>query len=257
MIRLIHDGKRLENDLCGKWKMNEHTRMEFPDDTLTPAQLEEEILIGRIIDGEAKPEDDGRFEELAAERPVLWRTLARRQRDMQLLAAQIDAQTKCAEHIELHGMAILPRRLTWTLALSGWAAMLIVALTWGAIVMYANYKDSRFDAVRDGGVGILPSPTRPGELTPKELLDLYEANAPWSVIEFPSQLLTTSILENGDLLIGSMRRFDEQIIIPAPCAEKLLKKQAQGETIPVDPVELEQLLRRLGCELKKRTREAS
>ena len=50
--------------------MNEHTRMEFPDDTLTAAEIEEEILISRIIDGEAKPKDDGRFEELAEVRPV-------------------------------------------------------------------------------------------------------------------------------------------------------------------------------------------
>lgn len=257
MIRLIHDGKRLESDLCGKWKMNEHTRMELPEDTLTPAQLEEEILIGRIVDGESKPEDDGRFEELAEMQPVLWRTLARRQRDMLLLASQVDVQTRCAERIELQGMAILPRRLTWTLALSGWAAMLILALTWGALVMYTNYKDSRFDAISDGGVGILPAPTRPGELTPKELLDLYEANAPWSVIELSSKLLMMNVLENGDLLIGSMRRFDEQIIIPAPFAQEFLKMQERGETLPVDPVELEQLLRRLGGELKKPTREAS
>jgi hypothetical protein len=260
MIRLLHDGNHPEFDPCGKWTMDEQTRMSLQNDTPDTelaADLKEEVLIGRLIDGEAKPADERQFEQLASASPTLWRTLAMRQRDMQLLGSQVDQEIRGADHVELHGMSILPHRLTWTLAMSGWAAMLVLALTWTAVVMYGNYRDQSFDPVRDGEVDAIPPSKSLADLTPQELLELYKANADWSVLELQSELLMMNTLENGDLMIRSMRRFDEEIIVPAVIAEKLLKMQEQGEDIPVDPVELEQLLLRLGGELKKPNREES
>ena len=50
---------------------------------------QEEILIGRIVDHEATPQELERFEHMADDRPPLWRTLARQQISTGLLADRV------------------------------------------------------------------------------------------------------------------------------------------------------------------------
>src|SRR5439155_5314149 len=84
-----------------------------------------EVLLGRIVDGEAQPEDRARFEELSAVQPSLWRALAKRQEEMAALAARFEQQTRGVERINLpeSERSTTRLRLPWLVALTGWAAV--------------------------------------------------------------------------------------------------------------------------------------
>jgi len=135
---------------------------------------------------------------------------------------------------------ILPRRLTWTLALSGWAAVLIVALTWVTIVMVGNMRGTGVDEVSGSGDSKAP-PLRPETADAEMLLNLYMANAPWDVSELDPSVQTFELNSEGGYL-WIMRRFNEQLFLGPDEAQKLLQLQAEGVKLPHDPIELRKLL---------------
>ena len=69
--------------------MSDMTNTFTGDRTPHDPELEVEILITRLVDGEGTEEDRLRFDHLAASEPTLWRQLALRQQDMTLLAEQV------------------------------------------------------------------------------------------------------------------------------------------------------------------------
>ena len=93
-----------------------------------------ERLIDRIVDGEADDAAYAAFARRADAEPSLWRTLAERQRDMQLLAVAVRAETAFADRVDLPPAPVLrrivPRRVTWPLALAGWAAVVTLMVSW-------------------------------------------------------------------------------------------------------------------------------
>ena len=97
-------------------------------------ETESDLLITRIIDGEAAEEDRDRFNELSAMDPTLWRRMALRQQDMHALTDDVALATRAAVRVDVPRRWFAPGRLTWPLAMSGWAAMFILAATWWALL---------------------------------------------------------------------------------------------------------------------------
>ncbi|MEZ6242499.1 MAG: hypothetical protein R3B57_05590 [Phycisphaerales bacterium] len=104
--------------------------MATPDDP----SLEREILIGRVIDGEASPEDWDALRALASSDPTLWNDLRWTQRQHELLATAVGGATACADHVDLDRALADPspmvRRIELVGRYGGWLAAAAVALFW-------------------------------------------------------------------------------------------------------------------------------
>jgi hypothetical protein len=171
-------------------------------DHVTPAA---DVLIGRIVDGEATPADREQFEQSAAANPSLWQTLAHRQQDMMVLSAKMDESTRFADHIDLP-LTLAPGaalRRPWLWAFSGWAALLVVGLFWG--MSQRGHVDR---ASVDGERVSLP----PIEMTPDDHLREY-LKAPFVTGQFPASLTYTQELSDGRLAMSFIRRIEETVIV--------------------------------------------
>ena len=151
---------------------------------------------------------------------------------MQSLPTLEEVDTRSADHIHLPAIAIMPRQITWTHALSGWAAVLILCLTWSLVVVSGGKADSGLDKVN----ALIPLP----ELTPEEHLRKYFNFSEFVLGEFRATLLQTTELDDGSLELRYMRRFEEKIVIGADLVEQIELSFEKDETIPHDL--LEQLL---------------
>ncbi len=92
----------------------------------------EEILIGRVTDGEASPADWSELEKLASADPTVWTRLASAQRRHAELERAVDDALTVAELVEAPDfLADAGERMTvrWR-AYSGWAAAAAIALAW-------------------------------------------------------------------------------------------------------------------------------
>ncbi len=128
--------------------------------------MREDILIGRVTDGEATPADWQELEALAAADAGVWTRLAAAQRSHADLSRAVDDELTVAElvHVPAHeavraGMTTVAIR--WR-AYSGWAAAAVVALAWAG----ANGLGLRTP-------GLNPGATTAGVLSPDELFSRY------------------------------------------------------------------------------------
>lgn len=128
--------------------------------------MREDILIGRVTDGEATPADWQELEALAASDAGVWTRLASAQRSHADLSRAVDDELTVAElvHVPAHdavrtGMTSVAIR--WR-AYSGWAAAAVVAIAWAG----ANGLGLRTP-------GLNPGATTAGVLSPDELFSRY------------------------------------------------------------------------------------
>lgn len=91
----------------------------------------EDILIGRVVDGEASPSDWGELEHLARGDTGLWQRLAQSQRAHARLERAVEDRIAVAELIELPEPpgVLASFRARWQ-SWSGWAAAAAVAIAW-------------------------------------------------------------------------------------------------------------------------------
>lgn len=188
-----------------------------PDDL-----MQTEILIGRIVDGEARPEDHQRFESLANADPLLWRRLALRQQDMAMLEAGVEHELRSAMNIELPDDAPrlrLSPRVHWLAAASGWAALIVVALAWAMTSLRANDEQHR-RATHDRPAAVRQVSTsdegenRSEPMTPDEHLREY-LHAPFVLGEMAPTLLQVQELPDGRHELRILRRIEEIVYIDA------------------------------------------
>lgn len=95
----------------------------------------EDILIGRVVDGEAGPNDWTELEQLAARDDGVWRRLAQAQREQASLCAGLDEALDAADRVEIPHHAVHAAHsfnLRWR-AWSGWAAAAAIALVWATM----------------------------------------------------------------------------------------------------------------------------
>ena len=167
--------------------------------------LEAETLIGRLVDREATGEDRLRFERLAEGERDLWKNLALRQLDMAMLSDGVCAVTAAADRVDF-GTAAPPR---WHagLALSGWAAAILLGLWWAA--------GGGPRAAPGPGAQPAAQPAPAVTMSPREHLRQYLASG-FVVGEDDPILLEQQDLGDGRHQIWFVRRIEETAIIDQP-----------------------------------------
>jgi len=96
--------------------------------------VDRDILISRVIDGEATPEDWNAFKALASRDQSIWGELAETQQDHAELCAAVGDAVAVADSVEVPFEAHLAERLGDRLRLvgrwAGWAAAAAVGVMW-------------------------------------------------------------------------------------------------------------------------------
>jgi len=190
---------------------------------LRNASMDTEVLIGRLVDGEAGPDDDRRFAALADADPLLWRRLALRQKEMAVLARRVDHELASADAIDLPRIKSLSfgqarwfsvgRNAPWFLGLSGWAAVVILGAVW-------SY--SQLGVVeRPKGTEVRSASDASAQMSPDEHLREY-LRAQYVMGELPPALLQTEQLSDGRVAVRFLRRIEEIAFLPP------------GAPVPVD-----------------------
>jgi len=179
--------------------MNHAPSTPPPDSPQHEGDCELDILIGRMIDGEVSEEDRSRFDFLAASEPDLWRRLALRQQDMRLLAGQVDRTIAGAVHTELPRRWLLPGRLSWPIALAGWAAVVIIALSLALTALVERGMNPPTMA---------QVPVAHDRLTPEEHYARY-LHAPYVLGDMQPVVLEVERLTDGRVAVHFVRRIEE------------------------------------------------
>lgn len=183
-------------------------------------ELRPEVLIGRLIDGEASENDRQMFERMADHQPALWRDLALRHEDAARLSASVEPMLDRLERAAApmqQARETRRRLLTMPVALSGWAAMIIIGLTWAIVSMvHMNEQPA------NGNVVAQPPVSVPFTFT--EHMERYRS-APWVLGEMQPHLMEWEELEDGRVRLRYLRRFEEQLIAPKSEAEEVFNPE--------------------------------
>lgn len=158
---------------------------------------ETELLICRLVDGEASEADRVRFDQLASDDPSLRAALARHEQAMEQLADALAADLSVTDHVGLPDAAAAPGgSLIFRLwpAYLGWAAALGFAVLWA------------MSAVRE------PAP----RLTPVQYLEQYIEKGPLVVGPMRPIIVSVDELDDGRLRVRYLRRIEEIATIPMP-----------------------------------------
>lgn len=94
--------------------------------------LREEVLIGRVTDGEASPSDWAEIESMAQRDPTLWQRLAQSQRAHARIESAVEDAIAVSEFVELprHSMAHVHAFSARWREFGGWAAAAVLAVAW-------------------------------------------------------------------------------------------------------------------------------
>jgi anti-sigma factor RsiW len=179
--------------------MNDRRRPDRND--AQDSDLHTDILISKLVDGEATDEERQRFDHLAAAEPTLWRLLALRQQDMSVLAEEVRNATATIERTDLPQSRawIVPARLSWPLVFSGWAAVIVLAVSW-AVVSLAGARAPR--------AGIEASAPAAPRMTAEEHLEAY-LRAPYVLGDMQPVVMEVEELSDGRVAVHFVRRIEE------------------------------------------------
>lgn len=149
--------------------MSDDTNNLNMDQNLDDEAMRREILIGRVIDGEASPEDWDALRAIAETDESVWADLNQTQRQQELLCASVTRACAIADEIEIDDALVDPepmvRRLRLVGTWGGWAMAAGLGLMWALGI---NPLESK-----TGGSVAGPIPTKPVELAPDDALAQY------------------------------------------------------------------------------------
>lgn len=181
-----------------------------------------DVMITRIVDGEASLALRQRFEALASDDASLWRRLALRQQDMTMLATHVEPMLNRAEKVDVPAAATngpvlalragtrpngevdgaAPSRFSWLMAASGWAALIALAMAWGSAALRGRGESDAASGnlhQADAATSILP---------PEAHLQQY-MQAPYVMGDMPPTLLQVDQLSDGRFAVSYLRRIVE------------------------------------------------
>lgn len=184
-----------------------------------PGPVENEILIGRIIDREAGADECAQFEDLATRDPERWHQLGDRQLDMSRLATRISQELDAADQVDLP-VQPSPRSRVWPFAMVGWAAVILISAAWVLTTQLGTA--TRDDAGGGGSV-----------MTAAELLDAYRQTGVITS-EYDPVLMDVEDLGNGLYRVYYMRRIEESVVIDRP-VESIISDDNE-DRLDVDPL---------------------
>jgi len=111
-----------------------------PDDARV---MREEVLIGRVTDGEASPSDWAEIESMARNDPSLWQRLAQSQRAHARIESAVEDAIAVSEFVELprHSAHVNAFSARWR-EYAGWAAAAVLGLAWIGIHQRSGHQNS-------------------------------------------------------------------------------------------------------------------
>jgi hypothetical protein len=170
---------------------------------------ESEILLGRLVDGEATADDRARFEMLAGGDPSLWRRLALHQNEMAILTSKFEEDIRSVETVNVPQVVGGEKRSSaggWfrLVAYSGWAAALLLATVWWIAFVNQGSEQSRAKPV------ITDSP--PDLSYDEHRLEYMKA--PYVVGEMAPTMLQREVMSDGRTAIRFLRRVEEVLFLP-------------------------------------------
>ena len=146
-------------------------------------RIDGDLLISRIVDGEAADGDWNTFRSMAEREPSLWRELAEYQRDQSELSAVVASAIRIADGVEAPVDEEMGRRFsdrtrligTW----GGWAAAAAVAVVW-----FTGGLNNREPSAPSNAAGlvnldklkpqdVVDNYVKEGKITPQYLYDSY------------------------------------------------------------------------------------
>lgn len=173
-----------------------------------------EILIARVIDGEATPEDWQTIRTLAASDPTLWGDLAESQSNHDQLRAAVGELVAIADSIEApireHAAVSLAQRLGLVGRWGGWAVAAAVLLAWSVGLLGTPSGTDSLHA----GLGPDLQPIQ----SPDQALDTYleQGKAVGRVVRQKPGLVildTNPINDGKDLEIIYLRQIVERAVV--------------------------------------------
>jgi len=198
--------------------------------------IDRDILLTRVLDGEATPEDWAAFRAMAACDPRVWTDLADTQQDRAELALAMAEVVQIADHVDAPIETLtgenLTRRLNQAVAWVGWAAAAMLAI--GAIASrnigpaQTNQPDATKQTTQQAGLFSVTSP--------EDALKLYfdKGQKTGSVLgEIPDRVLlqTTPSADGAGYDIVYIRQLVERTHVNE--LYQLAKDEA-GRSVPVE-----------------------
>lgn len=194
--------------------MNDTNTPQLPSEAQGDSRPDDrDVLISRIIDGEATPEDWAAFKALAAREPSVWRDLAECQQDHADLSAAVADATRLADSIDLPVEEArseqLSRRLRRAMSWGGWAVAAVVALAF----------TTRGTSTQTDGLHAGLGPSGITVSTPDQAYDAYMQlgrEQERVVEEVPTRILVeTRALQDGGFEVRYIRQILERVTVPS------------------------------------------
>lgn len=201
-----------------------------------------DVLISRVIDAEASPEDWAAFRELAESDPEIWRDLADAQQQNEALCEGFRASIHVADKVDLPELITdtqpFQRRLDTVGRWGGWAAAAALLLVWGT-----GFQRNGWGGLGVQGASLVGGPTL-ADATPDEAMARYidAGQSAGSVVgEVPDRLVIETLPQpDGSIEVVYLRQIIERRVTDQVFRDSL---NDAGKTVPVR-VPLDQIQRR-------------
>ncbi|MBO6512343.1 MAG: hypothetical protein JJ974_00070 [Phycisphaerales bacterium] len=197
-----------------------------------------DLLISRVIDGSATPEDWSSFRILAANDAEVWTDLSDAQREHEALSEVMHMASSIADGVELPGGSgsplVFESRVTTTARWGGWAIAAVLLLGWftGTISMNTSNGLNR----GTGGpatAGMIPLRQADTDQAFDQYLQAGQ-NSGKVVGEMPNQIVVeTKPLENGTIEVIYLRQIVERRVLEKAYRETV-DEFGKPAVVPVD-----------------------
>jgi anti-sigma factor RsiW len=200
-----------------------------------------QVLMSRVVDGEATAEQWEQFQGLAEQNPTLWRELAEHQRDQGELTLAIASEISVADRVHApvheHMTESFTQRLRTVVTWGGWAAAAAVALMWGGAQRHSpGLADSRT-------ASLVAAPSSPGDLLQQYLARGQESGQ--VVRELPEKVMIEARpVASGGYEVFYIRQIMERTSVPrfyTPAQDEHLRPvlvpvELFGRSLPAGPM---------------------
>jgi len=192
-----------------------------------------DLLISRVIDGSASPEDWSSFRILAASDAEVWTELSDAQREHEALCEVMHAATAIADGVDLPGGSgsplIFESRVTKASRWGGWAIAAVVLLGWFTGTFSMNPAQ-----IKTNTAGLLPTLQ---QASPDEAFGQYlhaGQDSGQVVGEMPNQIVIETLpLEDGTIEVTFIRQVVERRVLDQAYREAV-DEFGKAVVIPVD-----------------------
>lgn len=193
-----------------------------------------DLLISRVIDGSASPEDWSAFRVLASSDAEVWTDLSDAQREHEALCEVMHAASSIADGIDLPGGSgsplVFESRVSSAARWGGWAVAAVVVLGWftGAISMNPTQRDDGMNKA-----GLLPLGQASSEQAFGQYLEAGQSNGQ-VVGEMPNQIVVeTRPMVDGTIEVIYLRQVIERRVLDRAYRE-VVDEFGNPSVVPVD-----------------------